>query len=97
MLERPDESRQAAAGPAAADLFLSLRADYLVCKHLVRACQQAIYEISQEAADPEAARQAQATMRAILDDWSAAQRYAQRRLKELDPGRRTRALPLTTR
>ena len=53
-----------------------VRAQYLVCSHLTRACRQAIAEIAlEEGDDPAIRRRAVQMLKEILADWSDAQRW----------------------
>jgi len=57
-------------------------AQYLVCSYLVRACQQAIYDIAlDEERDPAVRHEAFGGLKAILEDWSAARRELRRELR----------------
>ncbi len=53
-----------------------MRAQYLVCSHLTRACRQAMTEIAlDEGDDLSARRRAVQMLKEILADWSDAQRW----------------------
>jgi hypothetical protein len=56
-------------------------AQYLVCTYLVRACQQAIYELAlDDDREPAVRHNAIQTIRVILEDWRAARRELRREL-----------------
>jgi hypothetical protein len=73
-------------------------AQFLVCGYLVRACQQAIYDLAlDESRDSEVRHQAIAALREILADWREARKALR---EEMRSERRTftsRSTPLTTR
>lgn len=68
-----------------------MRAEYLVCSHLTRACRQAIAAIALEVGgDLSERRRAVQLLKEILADWSDAQRWlrsdiARRQRKTLTP------------
>jgi hypothetical protein len=56
-------------------------AQHLVCCYLVRACQNAIYELAlDEDRKPEVRHSAIQTIRVILEDWRAARKELRREL-----------------
>jgi hypothetical protein len=67
---------------AAHDPAEAAQAQYLVCSHLVRACQQAIYDIAvDEEGDAAVRQQAIQTLKDILADWTAARRSLRREIR----------------
>jgi len=59
----------------------SLKAQYLVCTHLTRACRQAMFDIAlDEQDDPAVRRRAIESLKAILADWADAQKWLRREL-----------------
>lgn len=70
-----------------------MRAQYLVCSHLTRACRQAMAEIAlDEGDDPGMRRRSVQLLKEILADWSDARRWLR-----ADIARRQRAASLTPR
>lgn len=70
-----------------------IRAQYLVCRHLTRACRQAMAEIAlDEGEDTGIRRRAVQLLKEITADWSDAQRWLR-----ADISRRQRASTLTPR
>jgi len=64
----------------------SREAQHLVCGYLVRACQQAIYDLAlDDDRDPEARRQAIRSLREILGDWREARRAIRAEIVEGRP------------
>ncbi len=57
----------------------ALEAQRLVCSYLVRACQQAIYDLAlDDTNDPEVRHRAITTLRQILEDWRQARKELRR-------------------
>ena len=57
------------------DSQLAAEAQHVVCGYLVRACQQAIYDLAlDDAGEPEVRREAIAALRLILPDWREARK-----------------------
>lgn len=53
-----------------------IRAQYLVCSQLIRACRQAVFEIAlDETDDPAVRRRAVESLKAVLGDWTEAQKW----------------------
>lgn len=58
-----------------------LQAQYLVCDHLVRACQQALYEIAVDSEDdPKVRQRAVKILKEIRTDWILARRSLRKEL-----------------
>jgi hypothetical protein len=67
------------------DSQLAAEAQRVVCGYLVRACQQAMYDLAlDDSREPEVRRQAIAALREILADW----REARKSLRAEPGGRR---------
>ena len=62
---------------------VAVEAQQVVCGYMVRACQQAIYDLAlDDARDPDVRRRAIATLRETLADWREARKSLRAELGE---------------
>ena len=78
------EMAEVAAGRGLDDL----RAQYTVCRHLTRACRQAMFKVALDEEDaPGVKRRSIELLKEVLGDWNEAQKWLRREIAERDRSR----------